>query len=176
MKRIFLIAIISAFTILQACSPKYLAKGVITSSYQNKTYKTIILPPVTIALNADGNNSISELAYKDITNELAGISSFVVIGDYRSLRKSANTYKYGALENTDINAANKVAKSMGADAFVVSKISREKENLPIRINIEIYNINGSLLYSGQGRAANPISVEAETEAAVEFAFRELKKK
>ena len=175
MKKITILSIIASIFILGACSPKYLSKGVIGSSYsKTNSYKTIVLPPVTSGLNQTGNNSIAELAYKDIVMELGSISTFNVTGDYRSMRKKANTYKYGAAENTDIDIALKVAKSAGADAFVVTTISREKENLPVRVNIEIYDLSKSLLYTGQGRAANPKSVEAETELAVEFAFKNLK--
>lgn len=176
MKKIVIFSLITSILFIYACSPKYLAKGVVTSSYNKaKTYKTIVLPPVTSNLDQTGNNTIAELAFKDIVGELSSVSALNIFGDYRSMRKKANTYKYGAAENTDINIAVKVAKAAGADIFVVSKISKEKQNMPVRVNIEIYNLSQTLLYSGQGRAANPASLEAETELAIEFALRELKK-
>jgi len=176
MNKITIISLLTGIFFITACSPKYLSKGVLGNSYSKaKTYKTIVLPPVTSGLNQTGNNPIAELAFKDLVSELSSISALNIFGDYRSMRKKANTYKYGATENTDIDIAVKVAKAAGANAFVVSKISKEKENLPIRVNIEIYDLSKTLLYNGQGRAANPASIEAETELAIEFALKVLKK-
>jgi hypothetical protein len=160
-----------------ACSPKYFANGVISAGYDKaKTYKTIILPPVTDNLDETGNNALSETTYKDINLELGKNSSFSMTGDYRSVRIKANAYKYGSLNTMDASLAQKVAKEMKADAFVISKISREQTDYPIRVNIEIYDSNATMMYSGQGRAANPSSAEAEIELAVQFALQQLNKK
>jgi len=176
MRKTFFIILVFACFALAACSPKYLAKGTATQKYQKTTnYQLVILPPVTVNMNQSGNNTLSELAYKDIANQIAEVSNFIVTGDFRSIRIKANAYKYGALENTNLEDAVNVAKEMGAAALVISKISREHENYPIRVNIEIYDTQKQLLYSGQGRAANPLSAEAEIELAVEYALQQLKK-
>ena len=177
MKKGLILSIIAGVLLLGACSPKYLSKGVLSGSFnKGKTYKAVIMPPVTIDMKQKGNNSISEMGYKNIVSELSSVSAFVVTGNFRGMRKQANTYKYGAMGNADFTVAIKVAKAMGANAVVISKISKEKANLPVRVNIEIYDINETMLYNGQGRAANPASAEAETELAVEFALKQLKKK
>jgi len=177
MKKLIFSVVTLFAVLLTACSPKYFSKGVVTSSYKGtSSYKTVVLPPITDNLDETGNNTLSETTYKDIVTELSAKSSFSIISDYRNVRIKANTYKYGGLNSMDASLAQKVAKELKADAFVISKISREQTDYPIRVNIEIYDINAALLYSGQGRAANPSSAEAEIELAVEFAFKELKKK
>ncbi len=175
MRKLSFLFTLIAVVILSSCSAKYLSKGQKTGSLKNQVYKVIVLPPVASGVSLTGNNSISEMAYKDMVNELSGSESFNILGSYRDIRKKANMYKFGGLESTDMNAAIKVAKAFNADGLVITRVSKEKEDYPIRVNVEIYDIDQALLYTGQGRAANPLSLEAETELAVEYALKELKK-
>jgi len=119
MKKTAILSLVVSIFFLGACSPKYLSKGVMSNSFNKaKTYKTVVLPPVSSGIDQTGNNSIAELAYKDVVSELSSMSMFSVSGDYRSMRKKANTYKYGAADNTNIDIAAKVAKSAGAEALL----------------------------------------------------------
>ena len=171
MKKIIFIILIIVLALPQAFSQK-LATGAVTSSFVDKSFRTIIMPPAATSTNS-ATNPIAEVVYNEITNQLAGLMTFIISGDFRSVRKKTNAYKYGGLENTDVETAIKIAKSMKGEAVIVAKASNTK---PVIIDIQIYSTEGTLLYTGKGRASKASSTETDTKTAVNYALKKLKKK
>jgi|JFJP01.2.fsa_nt_gi hypothetical protein len=169
---IFLFVIIG-FT---ACSPKYLASGAMHASYNSaNSYKVAIMPVHVAAAVKATNPDLADRAYNMVNGELIQVSNFQII-DQATVKRKVATLVFGGSE-ADTEIEKKAALAVGANIAVRTNVTREKEGMPILVEVTLYDVDNNIqLYYGKGRAANPLSVEAETEAAVEFAFMEMKKK
>jgi|GEM_PF-3300820 len=143
-----------------------ISEGNLSASFDKSVvYKTAILP-VTFKVS-ESNESVRFTAASNIRRNILGISQFNLIGE-KTVKEAWNTVPDG-----DETA---LVQYLAADAVVTCLISQESEGMPYRADVEIRTASGNVIYSGRGRGKTFISLEADSEIAIQLAIKPLREK
>jgi len=166
---------------LMCFSQKFWEQSNLSSSYdKNKTYRVAILNVETNDMELQQEVGLKNTARRQMMTELTGVSNFVMI----PLAQIDEACKIHVFGGTSVSASDfpKIAKSLNADLFVTCELSKDKAMIKrkeigtVMAYIEVYDVqNSTIIYTGKARSINPISLQVETEMAVQRALRKLLK-
>lgn len=177
MKHITLLAIIFASLFL-ACPKNYISNGVWFKDIPRDHPTIAILTPYT----PNSSVQLNDRLHNNLIMTIGGTGRFTVIPKEKvkqvEVGKSIGNRLPTPMEATSI------ARVLNADYVVISEIGitpvpedQATPILPLYCTITLVEVNsGAEVYRGEGRTANPLSVEAGGVTVIEYATRGLMKK
>jgi hypothetical protein len=171
--------------LLLGCSSfaqKFWEQSNVSSAYTtSKTYKVALLPVKMQDMELQKEAQLKSTAAKKTEMELMGVKNINLI-PVEAVKSACNTYAFGGGDIAYNNYAE-LAKQLGADMICTVELSKEKMTIKnsqigtVMAYIQLLDVsnNMTVLYTGKARAMNPLSLEAETELAIENALKRLKK-
>jgi hypothetical protein len=178
------IAFIVSF-LLFGCSTfaqKFWQQSSVSSSYTtSKNYRVALLPVKMQDMELQKEAQLKSTAAKKTEMELMGVKNISLL-PFEAVKSACNTYAFGGGDIAYNNYAD-VARQLGADIICTVELSKEKMTIKksqigtVMAYIQLLDVsnNMAVLYTGKARAMNPLSLEAETELAIENALVRLKK-
>lgn len=178
MRRITLLSITFLTFLFLACPKDYLSKGVWFGQISRDHPTIAILTPYTPGSSFQLNDRL----HNNLIMVIGGTGRFTVISKEKVKQVEAGK-SIGNRLPTPMEAIT-IARVLNADYVVTSEIGltpvpedKTTPILPLYCTITVIDVNsGAEVYRGEGRAANPLSVEAGGVTVIEYATRELMKK
>lgn len=166
-KRIIPLVLLMMFV----CSKGYIKQGVLDPNFDKaRTYKVAILPFHVRGELGEPGSVLEDRAYTRFQVRLQETGKFLVIDKF-TVERATKVHEFGAQGSIDLTLARKIAKELGAELVALTELSLNPAGgLRILVNIQIFDVNKDcVIYTGQGRADNPISTEAGVEFAIDLA-------
>ena len=169
--RLSLIALILLSAIL-FCSKGYIKQGVLDPGFdKTRTYKIAILPFLVRGESGEPSVTLRDRAYTRLQVRLQETGKFMVIDKF-TVEKATRVHEFGSQGKVDPALARKIGKEVGAELVALTELSLTPVGGGLRIlaNVQILDVNKNyVIYTGQGRTDNPVSIEAGAEFAIDLA-------
>lgn len=168
-KKIFLLTLL----IILACSKAYFKQGsTLPPDFdKTRTYKVAILPFLVRGEIGQPNQVLRDRAYTRLQVILQNTGKFLVIDKF-TVEQATRKHEFGTMGKVDPALARTIGKEVGAELVALTELSLNPVGggLKILANVQILDVNKEyVIYTGQARTDNPISVEAGAEKAIELA-------
>ena len=178
MKKIVFILII-ILIVLTSCSKSYIKSGVFDPTFNTSGYyKIAILPFLVRGETGNPSQLLRDRAYTKAQTKLMETGNFSLLDKF-TIENTTNLYEFGSVGYVEPSKACEIGKELGVQLVLVNELSLTPvgNGFDIIYTAQIFDVNtGIVIYSGQGRTTNPISVEAGAEFAIDLAMKELSKK
>ncbi len=173
MKRITLT--LALVILILACSSKYLASGTIDPGFDTKrTYKVAVMPFLVRGLQTPGAFQ-RDMAYGFLTRQLMATGKLMPLDKF-SVDDAVRKHEFGQQGRVDPVMARTIGKELGADLVCLAELSFEQVEPKVVLvaTVQILDVETQpVVYSGLGRMANPMSLDAAAEVALELATKKL---
>jgi len=157
------------------CSKGYIKYGSLDPNFDTtRTYKVAILP-FLVRDTGEPDPVLRDRAYSRLQVRLQETGKFQIIDKF-TVERIVKIYEFGSSGKVDPALARNIGKELGAELVVLSELSLNPIGGGLRIlaNIQILDVNKNyVIYTGQGRTDNPISIEAGAEYAIDLATKVL---
>ncbi len=169
---------ISIIILFIACPKNYLSKGVWFEEIPKDHPTIAILTPYT----PGSSEQLNDRLHNDLITTIGGTGRFTVISKNKVKQVEAGKSIGNRLPSP--TEATSIARVLNANYVVISEIGitpvpedKAMPILPLYCTITLIDVSDeSEVYRGEGRAANPLSLEAGGVKVIEYATRELLKK
>ncbi len=178
MKKIIIILIV-VLLVLTSCSKTYMKSGVFDPTFNtNGYYKIAILPFLVRGETGNPSQLLRDRAYTKAQTTLMETGNFSLLDKF-TIENTVDLFEFGSVGYVDPAKACEIGKELGVQLVLVNELSLTPigNGLNIIYTAQIFDVaTGIVVYSGQGRTTNPVSVEAGAEFAIDLAMKELIKK
>jgi len=160
-----------------ACSPKYLAQGTLDPGFDTKqTYKVAVMPFLVRGLQSPGAFE-RDMAYGHLCRRLMETGRLLPM-DMPTVINAVLVRGFGQQSTIDPATAREIGKELGADLICLAELDYEMVEPKLLVTtVQLLNVNATTaVYSGLGRMANPLSVNAAAEFALDLATKKLVEK
>ncbi|MFO7674842.1 MAG: hypothetical protein R6X12_00785 [bacterium] len=157
------------------CSPKYVHEGQISPAFDTRqSYDVAIMPFLVRGLRAPGGFE-RDIAYDYLARTMMGTGKLMPQDGF-AVRDLVKKETFGQMDGIDPVKARALGKKLGADLVCLAELSFEQiePKVVLIATVKLHSVDSpTILYSGLGRSANPLSLNAAAEGALGLATKKL---
>lgn len=161
--------------LLPACSSKYIHEGQVSPAFDTRgNHRVAIMPFLVRGLRSPGSFE-RDMAYDFLSRRLLSTNRLQPLDGF-TVRELVRREAFGQMDGVDPAKARDMGKKLGADLVCLAELSFEEVEPKVVLvaTVKLFSVNDpTVLYSGLGRMANPLSLNAAAEVALELATQKL---
>jgi hypothetical protein len=161
--------LLTAGLLLGSCSEKYVAHSAMDPGFDTKrTYSVAIMPLFVRGPSMTPGAFERDRAYGFLLRRLMETGKLKPM-DKPTVERAVGLQEFGQLGAVSPAKARGIGRELGAELVCLAELSIDQESV-ISATVDILDVNTTTtVYSGSARAANPVSVMAAVEYALERA-------